>query len=205
MKLFVDDSPVQVSLNWESMHDILHENIKNILPQGKVIKEININGKNYGELMVDSEKSKAFKLSGDYDIKITTMNPNDLVLESIDSAVNFFNEFKKGIAKTTDEIRWGNYAAGFNNFAGYLSGLTIFVQVMEKISQFAKVDYNEYAYKEKTVQAYFGELERILASILATQKERDYVLLTDIVEFELKPNIDVWIDILGDMKTKVKL
>ncbi len=205
MRLFVDDNLVPVSPDWGSVYDILHENIKDIMPQGKVIKDIDINEKNYGELMLDSEKSRAFKLSEIDDIKISTMSPENLVVESIASAVDFLNEFQRGIDSTTDEIRLGNYVEGFNNFAGYLSGLSVFVQVMEKIAQFANMDYTKYIYKEKSVQAYFGDTEKILASIMSTQKENDYVLLTDIVEFELKPNIAVWIDILTDIKAKVKI
>lgn len=205
MKLFVDGSPAPVSSDWGNMYDIMHENIKDILPQGKVIKEVNINGKNYGELMLDGEKARAFKLSEEDDVKIITMSPDSLVSESIGSAVEFLNAFQKGIDGTTDEIRLGNYAEGFNAFAGYLSGLSVFVQVMEKIAQFAGVDYTKYMYEGKSVQVYFGETEKILASIMSTQKENDYVLLTDIVEFELKPNIAVWIGILTDMKTRIKV
>ena len=41
------------------------------------------------------------------------------------------------------------------------------------------------------------------SSVLSTQVEQDYVLLADVVEFELRPNIDIWENILKDMKTKI--
>jgi hypothetical protein len=74
---------------------------------------------------------------------------------------------------------------------------------MEKISQFLKVDYNNLVYDGKSLQTYFNDLEKILSSVLSTQVEQDYVLLADIVEFELKPNIEMFENILKDMSLKI--
>lgn len=203
MKVFIDDVLCEAGSDVDSLHDIIYRDIKKVIPPGCVIKNIYINEKNCDDIMLDVQKSKAFKLSEKDEIKITTMNQKNLVNDSIDAAISFLKEFKNGIVKATDEIRWGNSAGGFKNFSEYLKGLTTFVQIMEKISEFLKIDYNEIDYNGKNVQSYFKDLEKILASILSTQVEQDYVLLADIVEFELKPNIEVWNNILEFMKKKI--
>ena len=204
MKLYVDGNLTDSISNACSMHDILYEgDIKIFIPEGRAIKSIDINGTQYDDLMLNTDKSRAFKLGDGDEIKIKTMSQLELLSGSLDAAITFLNEFKAGIVKTTDEIRWGNSAGGFNNFSEYLKGLATFVQIMEKISEFLKIDYNNLVYGGKSIQSYFNELERILSSVLSTQVEQDYVMLADIVEFELKPNIDIWGDILEDMKTKI--
>ena len=204
MKLYVDGNLIDSISNACSMHDILYGgDIKIFIPEGRAIKSIDINGTQYDDLMLNTDKSKAFKLGDGDEIKIKTMSQLELLSGSLDAAITFLNEFKAGIVKTTDEIRWGNSAGGFNNFSEYLKGLATFVQIMEKISEFLKIDYNNLVYGGKSIQSYFNDLERILASILSTQVEQDYVMLADIVEFELKPNIDIWGDILEDMKAKI--
>ncbi|MCL4428080.1 MAG: hypothetical protein M1276_03695 [Deltaproteobacteria bacterium] len=203
MKLYIDENLKDGISGAGSMHDILYGDIKNLIPAGMVIKNIHINGKKYDDLMLNIDKSKAFKLSDEDEIKVTTMSQLELLIGSIDAALVFLKAFKSGIVKTTDEIRWGNSAGGFNNFAEYLKGLTTFIQIMEKISEFLKIDYNNLVYAGKSVQTYFNDLEKILSSVLSTQIEQDHVLLADIVEFELKPNIDIWGSILEDMKTKI--
>ena len=204
MKLYIDGNLNDSVLSAGSMYDILYGgSIKSFIPEGKVIKSIAINGTQYDDLMLDADKSKAFNLRDFDEIKITTMSQLELINGSLNAAITFLNEFKAGIVKTTDEIRWGNSNAGFKNFSAYLSGLTMFIQIMEKISQFLKIDYNNLVYDGKSVQSYFNDLEKILASVLSTQVKQDYVLLADIVEFELKPNIDIWSNILKDMKTKI--
>ena len=205
MQLFVDDNQVQVLSDWKTMNDILYGSIKDILPEGRLIKKIDVNGNDYSELMADSEKSKAVIVSDGDNIKITTMSHKEMLDGSINSVILFFNEFKKGIDKTADSIRWGNYSGGFTDFAGYLNGLTVFVQIMDKIAQFAKLDYSNIIYKEKSIQPHFGDLEKVLSSIMSTQKDADYTLLTDIIEFELKPDIDIWLGIMEEMKKNLKL
>ena len=204
MKLYIDGNLNDSILSAGNMYDVLYGgNIKSFIPEGKVIKSIAINGTQYDDLMLDADKSKAFKLGDADEIKITTMNQLELLNGSLNAAITFLNEFKAGIVKTTDEIRWGNSVTGFKDFSAYLSGLTMFIQIMEKISQFLKVDYNNLVYDGKSLQTYFNDLEKILSSVLSTQVEQDYVLLADIVEFELKPNIEMFENILKDMSLKI--
>ena len=204
MKLYIDGNLNDSILSAGNMYDVLYGgNIKSFIPEGKVIKSIAINGTRYDDLMLDADKSKAFKLGDADEIKITTMNQLELLNGSLNAAITFLNEFKAGIVKTTDEIRWGNSVTGFKDFSAYLSGLTMFIQIMEKISQFLKVDYNNLVYDGKSLQTYFNDLEKILSSVLSTQVEQDYVLLADIVEFELKPNIEMFENILKDMSFKI--
>jgi|GEM_PF-3812493 len=204
MKLYVDGNLTDSVSNESSMHDILFKgDIKRFIPEGRVIKSIFINGTGYDDLMLNADKSKAFKLGISDEIKIDTMSQLELLNGSIDAVIVFLTEFKAGIVKVTDEIRWGNSSGGFKNFSEYLKGLTTFVQIMEKISEFLKIDYNNIVYGGKSVQSYFNDLEKILSSVLSAQVEQDYVLMADAVEFELKPNIDIWENILKDMKTKI--
>ncbi len=203
MKLYVDENSVDLFKDAGSIYEILYGGIKNFIPEGRVIKNIFINGSKYDDLALDADKSKAFKLSASDEIKINTMSQLELLNGSIDAVLLFLKEFKDGIVKTTDEIRWGNSVSGFNNFSEYLKGLTTFVQIMEKISEFLKIDYSNILYKDKSIQFYFNELEKILSAVLSNQVEQDYIMLADIVEFELKPNIETWKDILEDMKAKI--
>ena len=159
MKVYVDDKLSKAGADIDSMHDILYGDIKSLISPGNVIKSIYINGKKYDDIMLSVQKSKAFKLSDKDEIKITTMSQNELLNDSIDAGIAFLKEFKDGIARTTDEIRWGNSMGGFKNFSEYLKGLTTFIQIMEKISEFLKIDNNNYIYNDKSVQAYFNELE----------------------------------------------
>ncbi len=204
MKLYIDEKLSDFPVEAQSMHEILHNNVGKLISPGLVVKDIFVNGKSYGSFLMDAEKSKAFKVSEGDEIKITTMDQKELVIGSIDAAAAFMKELDKGITRATDEIKWGNAVSGFNNFAGYLKGIAGFVQIMEKLSEFLKIDYNNYIFNGKDVQSYFGDLEKILSSILATQLEQDFVLLADVTEFELKPNIEIWIGILGDMKSKLE-
>ena len=112
MKLYVDEKPTDFAANTGSMRDILYGNIKKAIPAGRVIKNIYINGKKYDDLMLNEEKSEAFKISDEDEINITTMSQKELLNNSLDAALYFLKEFKDGIIKTTDEIRWGKQCGG---------------------------------------------------------------------------------------------
>ena len=206
MKIKIDGKDVDLSvLNSKphTLYDFMSNEIVNFISKGKVIKDIYLNGTKFDELLIDDAKAKTIGLDEDGELSIITMSSNDLILESISAINNYFNDLLKNLSKVSDLLRIGNDKDGFNDFAADLKGVTAFVQIMDKLAPFLNIDYSIYTYKEKTIKAYFDDLEAVLSKILETQKSRDYTMLADIIEFEMEPLLKVWQEVLESFKTKI--
>ncbi|HEC25688.1 MAG TPA: hypothetical protein ENI54_06750 [bacterium] len=199
MKIKVDDNNVDLSALSDKSHtfyDFISNDIAGFIPKGSVIKDIYLNGIKFDELLVNDEKTKTIRIDGDGELNITTMTSNDLIKESIVAIKNYFNDLSISLNEVSDLLRIGNDKDGFNNFAADLKGIASFVQMMDKIAVFLKIDYSIYTYKEKTIKEYFDDLEEILSKILEMQKNRDYIMLADTIEFEMEPEIKIWQEVL---------
>ncbi len=206
MKIKIDGNDVDLSVHGnkqDSLYDFISNGIVNFIPKGRVIKDIYLNGTEKGELLINDEKAKALRLGEDGELSIITMGSNDLILESISAINNYFNDLSKNLSKVSDLLRVGNDKDGFNDFAADLKGITAFVQIMDKLAPFLNIDYSIYTYKEKTIKAYFDDLEAVLSKILETQKDHDYIMLADVIEFEMEPLLKVWQEVLESFKTKI--
>ncbi len=206
MKIKIDGKDVDLSvLNSKphTLYDFMSNEIVNFISKGKVIKDIYLNGTKFDELLIDDAKAKTIGLDEDGELSIITMSSNNLILESISAINNYFNDLLKNLSKVSDLLRIGNDKDGFNDFAADLKGVTAFVQIMDKLAPFLNIDYSIYTYKEKTIKAYFDDLEAVLSKILETQKSRDYTMLADIIEFEMEPLLKVWQEVLESFKTKI--
>ncbi|MCL4321010.1 MAG: hypothetical protein M0016_00370 [Deltaproteobacteria bacterium] len=206
MKIKIDGKDVDLSVRGnkpDSLYDFISNDIVNFIPKGRVIKDIYLNGTKFDELLIDDGKAKALRLTEDGELGIITMSSNDLILESISAINNYFNDLSKNLSKVSDLLRVGNDKDGFNDFAADLKGITAFVQIMDKLAPFLNIDYSTYTYKEKTIKAYFDDLETVLSKILETQRSHDYTMLADIIEFEMEPLLKVWQDVLESFKSRI--
>ena len=206
MKIKIDGKDVDLSvLNSKphTLYDFMSNEIVNFISKGKVIKDIYLNGTKFDELLIDDAKAKTIGLDEDGELSIITMSSNDLILESISAINNYFNDLLKNLSKVSDLLRIGNDKDGFNDFAADLKGVTAFVQIMDKLAPFLNIDYSIYTYKEKTIKAYFDDLEAVLSKILETQKSQDYTMLADIIEFEMEPLLKIWQEALESFKAKI--
>ncbi|MFW0884968.1 hypothetical protein ACMCNP_08035 [Candidatus Acidulodesulfobacterium sp. H_13] len=208
MKIKVDENNVDLSALSDKSHtlyDFISNDIAGFIPKGSVIKDIYLNGIKFDELLVNDEKTKTIRIDGDGELNVTTMTSSDLIKESIAAIKNYFNDLSISLNEVSDLLRVGNDKDGFNNFAADLKGIASFVQMMDKIAVFLKIDYSIYTYKEKTIKGYFDDLEETLSKILEMQKNRDYIMLADTIEFEMEPELEVWQEVLEYLKDELIL
>ncbi|MHB8291770.1 MAG: hypothetical protein ACYDEG_04820, partial [bacterium] len=88
--------------------------------------------------------------------------------------------------------------------AADLKCIGAFVQVMDKIALFLNIDYSTYKYKERNIKDYFDDTEKLLSNILETQKTLDYVMLADLIDFEMEPLIKTWKEVILTLKSDIE-
>ncbi|RZD14053.1 MAG: hypothetical protein EVJ47_07405 [Candidatus Acidulodesulfobacterium ferriphilum] len=204
MDIIIDGNKIDFDpSNVENIYDFLTNDIKKFISKGTVIKEIFLDDKNYDDLMIDDEKAKSFKLSNPGKFKINTMTSQELVAQSLDSVDAYFSDLLKNIGKVADLLRAGSDREGFTDFAADLKGIGAFVQIMDKIALFLNIDYSMHKYKEKSVKDYFDDTEKLLSNILETQKTLDYVMLADLIDFEMEPLIKIWKEVILSLKNDI--
>ena len=205
MEIIIDGNKIDfIPDTSETIYDFLISKIRNFIPKNMVIKEIFLDDKKYDDLMIDDEKAKAFKLTSNGTLKINTMTSHELVMQSLGSIESYFSDLLKNLGKVADLLREGNDKEGFTDFAADLKGIGAFVQVMDKIALFLNIDYSTYKYKERNIKDYFDDTEKLLSNILETQKTLDYVMLADLIDFEMEPLIKTWKEVILTLKNDIR-
>ncbi|MHB1645187.1 MAG: hypothetical protein ACYCSW_01580 [bacterium] len=204
MEIIIDGNKIDFTPNTsETVYDFLINKIRDFIPKNMVIKEIFLDDKKYDDLMIDDEKAKTFKLTSNGTLKINTMTSDELVMQSLNSIESYFSDLLKNLGKVADLLREGNDKEGFTGFAADLKGIGAFVQVMDKIALFLNIDYSTYKYKERSIKDYFDDTEKLLSNILETQKTLDYVMLADLIDFEMEPLIKTWKEVILTLKSDI--
>ncbi len=161
--------------------------------EGNVICGMRINGQ---EVSLDDEKSMA--LSGvDFieTIELKFENSRDLVFNTMNSLISFLQELRKQSKIVALSFREGHHKDGIQQFAQFIDSCewandSLFELRAAFHSQDIKVKSESLWIS--TSQTFAG----VLKAMIGTFEVRDYVLLADLLEYELTEVIDYWVELL---------
>lgn len=101
----------------------------------------------------------------------------------------------KVVLKTADAFRSGQDNAGKEAFMEMLQGLEFFVTITNTLERVLGLDFEATFLAGKSLSVSVQELNSVLLEITKSQEMKDGVLLTDLLEYELVPQIELWRDI----------
>lgn len=132
-----------------------------------------------------------------------TVSPDgDVVLEVLSDGSNFLAELCSFISITVEQYRTGNEEKGGEYLISLVEGLEWFVNLTGRIGTLLKVDFSETRMDGQTLTESVENLNDILLEIVTAQEQRDWVLLSDLLEYELEPQLGLWQEIFGMLRTR---
>ncbi|MDI3540985.1 MAG: hypothetical protein PWP66_523 [Thermosediminibacterales bacterium] len=152
-----------VKYGWRN-REFLHQN-------HKIIKEIKINGLPYDSANLQEELKKT-----DAVIEIETQTPEELMLESMKTAVEYLPRLESGLKQVSELIQKGKDGEAISLFITSIDGLEWFGTILTHIDKWAVKG-------EKHSEEYKSKLEELLNA----WENKDMVLISDILEYEVCP------------------
>ena len=172
-----------------TLRDIIARLESDFSTRGEVICEIRVNGILLSE--VDEEK---FAESSSEEISALTVRSNrpaDLILDAIRSAHVFIPDLEKSCLKTSELFRGADLSAAQQSFHECLEGCQWLVDTLMHVRGAASGIEQPIAQPERWFEA-----EKILTKVIRELSEayskQDYVLVADLLEYELTGALAVW-------------
>jgi len=97
--------------------------------------------------------------------------------------------------------RSGEEAKGSEVFMELIQGLEWFVKITSTVGLMLKIDFSVTSCAGRTLAESVDSLNRILLEIILAQEQRDLVLLTDLLEYELAPQLILWLEIFTELRS----
>lgn len=170
MKVFIDGEEYKKGyLN--NIGEAFNELEKIVIKSNKIIKEIKINGLPYDSANLQEELKKT-----DAVIEIETQTPEELMLESMKTAVEYLPRLESGLKQVSELIQKGKDGEAISLFITSIDGLEWFGTILTHIDKWAVKG-------EKHSEEYKSKLEELLNA----WENKDMVLISDILEYEVCP------------------
>jgi len=171
-----------------NLKDVI-ETIQEELPQGKLITDIYLNDKVLETSAWSVEASKIYVLDEDtVDIRIeeSTVIGTEILTNSkpvLQQIVTIFSE-------VADSFRVNDEALANEKFAVAIDSLRWFLKLLEDATVLLGRPFSTIIDKDVFFSQYVTELVEILEKVIITQSQKDWVLLADMIEYEMKPALE---------------
>lgn len=110
------------------------------------------------------------------------------------------DELNRFLLQTSELYRGGDNRKGLECFMQLIDGMEWFAKTAITAEQVLKLDFAGTSCGGRTLTESVETLNGILLEIIAAQEQRDWVLLTDLLEYELAPELKLWLDIFTTLR-----
>ncbi len=192
MKLLINGKEETGSGIGETLGDFLLHIEKVGLVQGNVVRSIKLNGH---ESSSDSNVNRNMRLSEIETLEIEVTNLSDIVDKNIENADTYLIKLIPGIEKSVELFRMGNEQEANQFFINIIDGVDWLSQVLDMILE-AKAISPDAVFDGKSIQERRDSLITFTQQMVDANKNKDWVLLADLLEYEILPYYQEWSNLI---------
>jgi len=197
VKLLINGKEKTLSCSGESLGDLLLYIEKNEMAQGSVVRSIQIDGQKFPPDESATRKTPLSKIET-LEIEISTLP--DIINQNIENADAYLIRLIPGIEKSVELFRMGNEQEANKFFINIIDGIDWLSQVLDMILA-AKEISPDTVFNGKSIQNRRASLVDFTQQMVDANKNQDWVLLADLLEYEILPYYQEWSDILPQFRS----
>ena len=197
MKVLVNGKEETISFMGETLGDLLSHIEKIGVTQGNVVRSIKIDGQ---ESSPDSSEAQRTQISEISTLEVEISTLADMINKNIENADAYLIRLIPGIEKSVELFRIGNEQEANKFFVKIVDGIDWFSQVLDIILT-AKEISPETVFEGKSIQDRRTSLVGLTQQMVDANKNHDWVLLADLLEYEILPYYQEWSNLLPGFRS----
>ena len=198
MKLLINGKEETASCTGETLGDFLVHIEKGGVVQGNVVRSVKLNGQ---ESSPDSSVTRKTPLLEIKTLEIEVSTLSDVVDKNIENADAYLIRLIPGIEKSVELFRMGNEQEANQFFINIIDGIDWLSQVLDMILA-AKAISPDTVFDGKSIQDRRASLVDFTQQMVDANKNKDWILLADVLEYEILPYYQEWLDLLPQLRSQ---
>ena len=175
----------------KTVEDILNHFISK--EQGSLAQRIQVDGE---ELPLNAPETLSRVIADIGTLEIDYIRLDEMVNRNRTNAEEYLEKLIPGIEKAAELFRLGNEQEANQYFLNIIDGMTWFSQVVVAISQAVGIDSRTEIFGGDSIETRLKTLTDFSKQLLEANKNNDWVLVADLLEYEIQPYYSEWADIL---------
>ncbi len=205
-RFFVNNSEIpSPPPGFSSLDGILKHIEENHLPPGNVVRQIHVDGTPV--LLTDLRTIPADLLQGIEQrerVEITTGSLREIACESLREAIAYLERVEPIIPLLASSFRTFPGPEAFTNLKELYSGLYWLNLLLDRLGKNLGVTFWDIPILGTTFREHQQKFVAIIQQLVNSQERADFVLVADLLEYEIHPLLPVWRDLFSGIARKLE-
>jgi MarR-like DNA-binding transcriptional regulator SgrR of sgrS sRNA len=188
MKIIVNGKE-RPSIAGNQVRDILDAILQEVDGSKYFISRLLIDGK---EVSANAEDINALPVAGIATLEVDVNLLNESLVKNVSNAQNYLKRLLPGIEKASELFRNENEIEANKFFVQIIDGIDWFSQVLQVVVAAQGFSLDEISIDGKTMKERHDQLTDLTLRMVDANKNRDWVLLADLLEYEILPYYEEW-------------
>ena len=185
-----------------NLEEILMRVMSEHVQPGNVITAVKLNGTGYSEKNPHGAADVPLK-----DIKtleIDTMSAEEMARHFFNNGGKHLDLLIRGAEKISELFRIADETEANEHYVEYLENLRLFVQMVAESKEALHLNLSAIPFQKATVEDEVQKLSNMMDQMLKVQENEDWVMLADLLEYELIPLLKGWDQVFALLREQGK-
>jgi hypothetical protein len=176
-----------------NLEDVLVRLSRIELSENHLVGVVKVNGEEFSESYPG--QAKEIGVEEIRELEITTVSLEKLVSAAIKDCTVFLERIVESVQKTAELFRMSDEAEANEYFAKVLESIRALLKFIDTTRNTINWDSHTPVYNGQPIQKEWESLLELVSEMQVTQEEGDWILLADMLEYELAPVLSRWMGI----------
>jgi len=198
MEIFVDGKEFQGELGGATLQDMLGDLADRALGQDATMREIKINGQPFEEARL----GPADRLGREnvQRLEVETIPAREMALHFLTNADAYLATIAQAVPQVAELFRVGDEQEASERYLSLLEGLGLFLQMLQASRDVLELDFSREVAQGRSAEEMLEQLSTKVQELLNAQESQDWVLLADVLEYDLAGELAHWQGFLPTLK-----
>lgn len=178
-----------------NLEEILMKVMSEHVQPGKIITAVKLNGTGYSEK--NPHDAASVPMKDIRTLEIDTMSAEEMARHFFTKGGKYLDLLIKGAEKISELFRVADETEANDHYVEYLENLQLFLQMIAQCTEVLHLDLSAIPFQKATVKDEVQKLSGVIDQMRKVQENEDWVMLADLLEYELIPLLKEWNGILA--------
>lgn len=198
MEVWLDGRPLEGEVPGDNLQELLEDLMTTRMGNDRTLREVKVNGQPFQE--VDHGPAVTLGRQAIDRLEVETVSAREVALHFLANADGYLKAIATSIERVAELFRVGDEATASSHYLNTLESLQLFMQVLQTCRDTLGLDFNRIGSGGVSVERLLRKLQRLIQELLLAQEQEDWVLLADLLQYDLAEEIASWLGVVPALK-----
>jgi hypothetical protein len=196
MNITVNGNQVADTCGTANLEEVLVKLSRTAVPVNHMVSSVTVNGRHFTELYPG--QSREISSTAIHDLSIGTVSLERFAAASMQDGALFLERIAAYALKTAELFRIYDETEANQHYAQLLDSLRSMFHFIDGLQKTLQWDFTRTQYQNEPVQKEWIRLTELIDELMKIQEEGDWILLADLIEYEMAPLLETWAKIFRE-------